>query len=133
MRYAYVASMVADRDQLGHGPVDTEWLIDSRPSLEPVVLVVGLAVFGLGLGAVTPNLMSAALGSVPRNRTGAAAGVFSTARHVGSICSTGLIAAVVADDASGTSIVLAAGAGCLVVAALAAFRVGGTHSVEPGV
>ena len=41
-------------------------------SIAPVVLVTGLTVFGVGLGLTTPNLMSAALGSVPAATAGAA-------------------------------------------------------------
>ena len=93
-------------------------------SVAPVVLIAGLTLFGLGLGAVPPNLMTAALGSVARERTGTAAGVFATARYVGSIGSTALIAAVIADDAAGTSAVLAAGAVCSLLAIVAALRLG---------
>jgi MFS family permease len=90
-------------------------------SVDVVVLTVGLAVFGLGLGAATPNFMSAALGSVPDDRTGAAAGIFTTSRYVGSITTTVLIAAFVSDDASGTRTVLAVSVACM-VAALAVVR-----------
>jgi MFS family permease len=91
-------------------------------SVDPVVLVVGLSLFGLGLGVATPNLMSAAMGSVSGDRIGAAAGIFATARHVGSISSTAMIAVVVADDAGGTSVVLTVGAACLVASIAAALR-----------
>jgi len=90
------------------------------PGVAPVLLVVALTVFGVGLGVVTPNLMSAALGSVPPGRTGAAAGVFSMGRYVGSIVTSILVGVLVADDASGTSAVLATSTGCMVAAAVAA-------------
>ena len=54
--------------------------------LAALPLIVGaLAVFGLGLGAAVPNMMAAALGSVPVHRTGSAAGALSMSCYVGSI------------------------------------------------
>lgn len=88
------------------------------PSVAAGVLGIGLAVFGVGLGATTPNLMSAALGSVPPAQTGAAAGILSTSRYVGSIGTSLLIAAVVTADAAGTRVVLGVSAVCLALAVL---------------
>jgi MFS family permease len=97
-----------------------------------VLLAVGLTVFGVGLGAATPNLTSAALGSVPTDRTGAAAGVFSMGRYVGSIATSVLVGAVVADDAGGTATVLAVSTTCMVLAVAAArWLPGGTPIGAP--
>jgi MFS family permease len=85
-----------------------------------VLLASTLAVFGVGLGAATPNLTSAAIGSVPTDRTGAAAGVFSMGRYAGSIGTALLVGAVVADDASGTATVLAVSTTSMVLALIAA-------------
>lgn len=86
--------------------------------VHPAVLVIGLAVFGIGLGAATPNLMSAALGSVPPTRSGTAAGIFSMSRYVGSIVATVSIGILVADDAGGTSAMLATSTACMLLATL---------------
>jgi MFS family permease len=88
------------------------------PSVVPLMLVGVLVAFGVGLGAATPNLMSAALGSVPEARTGAAAGVFTTSRYVGSIATSLLIGALVADDATGTRSVLLTSVACMALAVL---------------
>lgn len=89
-------------------------------SVDSTLLVTLIAVFGLGLGAATPNIMSATLGSVPAERTGAAAGIFTTARYAGSIPTTLLIAAwLVDDDGGGVSRVLAVAAVCMVAAVVA--------------
>lgn len=89
-------------------------------SVHPALLTVGLALFGAGLGAATPNLMSAALGSVPDGRTGAAAGVLTTSRYVGSITTTILIAVLVTDDAAGVGTVLTVSVACIAVAVVVA-------------
>jgi MFS family permease len=70
------------------------------------VLVLGLGAFGVGFGLTQPNLMSAALESVPMSRTGSAAGVLSMSRYVGSITTSLTIAAVVTEDGSGSRFVL---------------------------
>jgi MFS family permease len=93
-------------------------LLLGGPSIAPVVLVAALAVFGVGFGATTPNLMSAALGSVPATRAGAAAGVFSMGRYVGSIGTSLLIAGFVTADGDGTRIVLGVSAVCITLAIL---------------
>jgi sugar phosphate permease len=88
------------------------------PSVGAVLLVVALAVFGVGLGTATPNLMSSALGSVPMDRTGGAAGVLSMSRYVGSITTSVMISAVVTTDAGGTRIVLAMSCAAMILAVL---------------
>jgi DHA2 family methylenomycin A resistance protein-like MFS transporter len=93
-------------------------LLLAGSSIAPVLLVAGLAVFGVGLGLTTPNLMSAALGSVPAARAGAAAGVLSMSRYVGSIGTSLLIAGFVTADADGTRVVLGVSAICMTLALL---------------
>lgn len=92
------------------------------------LLVVALAVFGLGLGAATPNLMSSALESVPMNRTGSAAGVLSTSRYVGSLTTSLVVAAVVTADADGTQGVLALSSVAMVGAVIVASRLPSTSA-----
>ncbi len=101
---------------IGLASAATAVLLAAGPSVDPAVLTVGLAAFGLGLGATTPNLMSAALGSVPEERTGAAAGIFTTSRYVGSISTTVLIAAWVTGDGAGMRSVLTVSVVCMTLA-----------------
>lgn len=93
-------------------------LVVGGPSIAPVVLVAALALFGVGLGATTPILMSAALSSVSVDRAGAAAGILSTSRYVGSIATSLLIAGLVTADATGTRVVLGVSALCMTLAIL---------------
>jgi EmrB/QacA subfamily drug resistance transporter len=46
-------------------------------------LIAGLAVIGVGVGLATPTLASAAMGAVPHERGGMAAGAVNTARQLG--------------------------------------------------
>jgi MFS family permease len=94
-------------------------LLLGGPAIAPAVLVAGLVIFGLGLGVTTPNLQSAALGSVPASRSGAAAGVLSMSRYVGSITTTLLIVGFVTADAHGTRVVLGSSAVFLLLAIFA--------------
>ncbi len=87
-----------------------------------IILVVGLAVFGVGLGTATPNMTTAALESVPPRRTGAAAGVLSTSRYVGSIVTSVVVSIVVTGDASGTRIVFALATAAMLMAIVLANR-----------
>ena len=89
-------------------------------TIAPGALFVGLLIFGLGLGVTTPNLMSAALGSIPATRSGAAAGVLSMSRYVGSITTALLIAGFVTDDASGSRVVIGVAAVSMLVAIVVA-------------
>ena len=82
-------------------------LLIGGPSIAAAVLVAGLAAFGFGLGITVPSLMTAALESVPIHRTGAAAGVLSMSRYVGSITTSVAVSVFVASDADGSRIVLA--------------------------
>lgn len=101
------------------------------PSVAPLVLVAALAMFGVGLGVATPNLMSAALASVPMTRTGSAAGVLSMSRYVGSITTSLMISAVITSDAGGTRVVLALSCVATAVAALVATQLPSTPMATP--
>jgi len=106
-------------------------ILAAGPSVAPVVLVVVLAAFGVGLGLATPNLMSAALASVPMTRTGSAAGVLSMSRYVGSITTSVAIAAFVTSDAGGTRVVLGLSFAATMVATLVATRLPSTPVTTP--
>jgi DHA2 family methylenomycin A resistance protein-like MFS transporter len=89
------------------------------------VLVLTLLLFGIGLGAATPNLQTAGIEAVPAARTGAASGLLSASRYVGSITSTLVLAGVVDDDGSGLGTLLAVCVASLVAAVLAALALPG--------
>lgn len=82
-------------------------LLIGGQSIATAALVAGLAVFGFGLGVTVPSLMTAALESVPMHRTGAAAGVLSMSRYVGSITTSVAVSVFVTSNADGSRIVLA--------------------------
>ncbi len=54
-------------------------------------LVASLSLIGIGLGIATPGMQTTAVASVPVERTGLAAGVYSTSRYLGSIVGTSLL------------------------------------------
>jgi MFS family permease len=95
-----------------------------------VVLIVTLLLFGLGLGVATPSVMTAGIEAAPHERTGAAAGLLSASRYVGSIASTVVLAGVMGDDGSGLSTMLAACGASLAVALLVAARLPGPRVPE---
>lgn len=66
-----------------------------------VLLVACLLGFGVGLGFASPSVMTAALESVDERRSGTAAGVLSMSRYVGSITTSLLVGAWIADDGTG--------------------------------
>jgi EmrB/QacA subfamily drug resistance transporter len=94
------------------------------------VLMPGLAVLGLGVGAANPTLASAALAAVPRERSGMASGAVNTARQLGFALGVAVLGGVFTaragavlsgagvPDPSGTASALSAGqAGAVVGAA----------------
>jgi MFS family permease len=81
----------------------------------PSSLLVGtLVLFGLGLGIATPSVMTAGLEAAPPAKVGAAAGLLSSSRYVGSIASTVVLAGVMHDDGSGLGALLVVCAASLV-------------------
>jgi EmrB/QacA subfamily drug resistance transporter len=64
------------------------------PDSEWTALVPGLIIAGLGFGATGPVLTEAALGAVPVERTGAAAGLVNTFRQVGTAIGIAALGAV---------------------------------------
>ncbi|MBV1894785.1 MAG: MFS transporter, partial [Ilumatobacteraceae bacterium] len=89
-------------------------------TINPFALAVGLAAFGIGVGFTTPNLLSAALNSTPRNRAGTAAGIFSTSRYLGSVTSSIAVSIWVTDDASGSRPILGMATVAMVIAVVVA-------------
>jgi DHA2 family methylenomycin A resistance protein-like MFS transporter len=78
-----------------------------------LTFVITLAIFGTGYGLAGPPLNAAAIEAVTADRTGVAAGVLSASRYIGSIVSTILISSLVADDASGSTMMFVIGLGVL--------------------
>ncbi len=70
------------------------------------LLVSTLLLFGLGLGVATPSITTAGIEAAPEGRIGAAAGVLSASRYVGSIAATLVLAGVVRDDGEGLGLML---------------------------
>lgn len=82
-------------------------------------LVVGLAVLGSGLALATPGLQATAVEAVDPQHAGAAAGVYSTSRYLGSILGSAIVASLLGGDAGGGSGVGPVFAVVVVAAALA--------------
>jgi MFS family permease len=71
-----------------------------------MMLLATVLIFGLGLGLATPSVMTAGIEAAPEGRIGAAAGLSSASRYVGSITAAVVLAGVVDDDGSGLSVLL---------------------------
>lgn len=97
----------------------------SGDGVSSVLLVATLLLFGVGLGVATPSVMIAGIEAAPRERVGAASGLLSASRYVGSIASTLVLAGVMADDGSGLSTMLVACTASLMIGLLVATRLPG--------
>ena len=94
-------------------------------SVASAVIVVTLLVFGLGYGVASPSIQTAGIEAAPIDKVGAASGVLSASRYVGSITSTLVLASVVHDDGRGLQTMLLVSAASLAVAIAAASRLPG--------
>jgi EmrB/QacA subfamily drug resistance transporter len=63
-------------------------------SQEPLWMVPGLAVYGLGVGAATAQLSALVLADVPAERNGLASGISSAVRQLGSTMGVGVLGVV---------------------------------------
>lgn len=88
-------------------------------AIAPAPLLIALTAFGFGLGFALPSVQTAGLEVIHAHRTGAAAGVLSMSRYVGSITTSLLVAAWLSTDGSGAQPALGV-ASIAAVAALAA-------------
>jgi hypothetical protein len=68
-----------------------------------VLLAVALGVFGIGFGSVNPPITTAAVGGMPRARSGVAAAVASTSRQVGASFGVAVVGTVAGAGAVGAS------------------------------
>ena len=67
----------------------------------PLVMIPGLAVYGLGVGAATAQLSALVLAEVPASRNGLASGISSAVRQLGSTLGVGLLGVVFTAALSG--------------------------------
>jgi MFS family permease len=81
-----------------------------------LLLLATLLVFGLGLGAATPSILTAGMEAAPDSRVGLASGLLSMSRYVGSIAASVLLTALVADDGHGVGLMLTISSGAVLVA-----------------
>jgi EmrB/QacA subfamily drug resistance transporter len=72
----------------------------AMPGTSIVPVIAGLAAMGLGLGIASASIQTAAVESVPLERTGSAAGVYSTSRYLGSVTGSTVLAALFAGEAT---------------------------------
>jgi DHA2 family methylenomycin A resistance protein-like MFS transporter len=97
----------------------------------PSWLLVGtLLAFGVGLGTATPSIMTAGIEAAPEGRIGAAAGVLSASRYVGSIAATLVLAGVVGEDGHGLSTMLLLCAGITLPAIASARWLPGASTIN---
>ena len=66
--------------------------------IDMTTLVVGLSLVGSGLALATPGLQATSVESVRPEQTGAAAGVYSTSRYIGSILGSAIMAGLLGAD-----------------------------------
>src|SRR5262245_23473556 len=87
------------------------------PAMPVASLLASLGVVGVGLGLSTAPMQTAAVESVAAEETGAASGLFSTSRYLGSIAASIVLAALASGDGAGAvfvAIFLAAAASLLI-------------------
>lgn len=97
------------------------------------LIVATMLVFGVGYGLASPSIQTAGIEAAPFDKTGAAAGLLSAGRYVGSITSTLVLARVVRDDGRGLQTMLLVSVASVAVALVAAARLPGraaTPAVE---
>jgi len=95
-----------------------------------VGFVLGMGAFGFGSGLLMPGITTAALESVPEDRSGSASGVLSMSRYVGSIPASLLLATLVGQTGDGARTLLVIAAGAMGLAVVAASQLPG--AVEAG-
>lgn len=103
----------------------TATLLPFGIDISPTVLIVALAMFGIGLGYASPSITAAGLEAVSQERTGSAAGLLSASRYVGSIVASLLLSLYVADDGTGGRRMFVAAALALIFAIAASRRLSG--------
>lgn len=75
----------------------------SGEDIDLMVLVIGLAIVGVGVGLSWPGLQTTAVESVGADQTGAASGLYSTSRYFGSIVGSAILAGLISAEAGEAS------------------------------
>ncbi len=75
----------------------------SGEDIDLTVLVIGLAIVGVGVGLSWPGLQTTAVESVGADQTGVASGLYSTSRYFGSIVGSAVLAGLISSDAGDAS------------------------------
>ena len=97
---------------------------------EPL-MVAGLALSGVGLGASSTAIQTAGIEAVGANESGTAAGFLSTSRYLGGAAGSGLTPlALWAAPLAPMSVVFALAAGAALVSALVAAQMGATSALQ---
>ena len=94
----------------------------------PAMLLATVLVFGLGLGLASPSVMTAGIEAAPEGRVGAAAGLLSASRYVGSIAATIVLAGVIDGDGAGLALMLGVCAATLALSLACALRLPGRRT-----
>ena len=71
--------------------------------IDLTILVIGLAIVGIGVGLSWPGLLTTAVESVGAGQTGAASGLYSTSRYFGSIVGSAILAGLISSDGGDVS------------------------------
>ncbi len=82
----------------------------SNSTLSVVMSCVGLLLLGFGVSFAIPSLITAIVGSVPREQSGIGAGALNSSRQTGAVLGVAILGSVLATartSAEGTSIALA--------------------------
>jgi DHA2 family methylenomycin A resistance protein-like MFS transporter len=75
----------------------------SGEDIDLTVLIIGLAIVGVGVGLSWPGLQTTAVESVGADQTGVASGLYSTSRYFGSIVGSAILAGLISSDAGDAS------------------------------
>ena len=67
------------------------------------LLIVGLSLFGIGLGLASAGMQTTSVESVSPNEAGVGAGIYSTSRYLGSIVGSSLLAVFLVTNAEGVT------------------------------
>jgi DHA2 family methylenomycin A resistance protein-like MFS transporter len=87
-----------------------------------VMSCVGLVLLGFGVSFAIPSLITAIVGSVPKEQTGIGSGALNSARQTGAVLGVAVLGSIIAgagDVAGGTAISLAVCGGLLLIGAVA--------------
>lgn len=91
----------------------------------PAGLIVAMGLVGVGMGLSSASVQTAGLEAVPVSATGAAAGLLSTSRYIGSISSSAVLALTVTEGGRGAGPLMALGLAAALAALFASTKLPG--------